>query len=225
MEGVGGEWERISSSGQFETQGNGEDCQKEKVQVVHDTPEMENVTEDGKQGLDYSRTEYPSNISSSVTPQPALAEETVCLNWSSPFSLSPRCYTFEYANIKFFWEGTRDVHSNRWAQWFMPFCHLKLIARIPGIESEDILIGQYTASFATRKFGELWIFDSAVAKLLGHHSPWAGQTAASERDVRETRLHELIMTTAICMIIGERGKRNTLVFLLTLAAEGGGGAG
>jgi hypothetical protein len=190
---------------------------KEKAKFVHDTPEME-ITKDEKQGLD-SQTEWPSSPYSE-TPQPAVAEEAIRLNWSSPFSLSPRRYTFEYANIKFSWEGTRDVHSTRRAKWIMPFCHLKLIARVPGIE-RDVLVGQYTASFATRKFGELWIFDSVVAKLLYGHSSWTKQAADSERDVRETRLYELIMTTAICMIIGERGKRNTLLALLALAAEGG----
>ncbi|KXG52084.1 uncharacterized protein PGRI_083680 [Penicillium griseofulvum] len=184
-------------------------AERENMQVVHDTPKIK-ITEDGKQGLD-SRTEYPSSPYS-ATPHPALAEEAVRLSWRSPVSLSPRRYTFEYANIKFSWEGTRDVHSTRRAKWIMPFSHLMLIARLPENESEDILVGQYTASFASCKYGELWVFDSAVAQLLDGHSS----------DVRETRLYELIITTAMCMIIGERGKRNTLLALLALLAEGGG---
>ncbi|KAJ5817293.1 hypothetical protein N7447_009526 [Penicillium robsamsonii] len=184
-----------------------------------------NVTEARKQGLKYSQTEHPSPAPHTPILQPAVAEEAVRLNWSSPLSLNPRRYRFEYANIKFSWEGTRDIHpDNKLARWLMPFSHLKLIARLPGIESEDVFVGQYTPSFACRKFGQLWIFNSTVSKLLdGEHSfTLTQQAAASElRDVRETRLYELIMTTAVCMIIGERKKRHTLLLLLTIAAEGG----
>lgn len=105
----------------------------------------------------------------------------------------------------------------------MTLSHLKLIARLPGIESEDILVGKYTPSFAYRKFGELWVFDSAVSKLLSedHFSTCTEEAAASEfRDIRQTRLYELIMATAMCMIIGESQKRMIIMLLFTIAAEG-----
>ncbi|KAJ5371727.1 hypothetical protein N7517_003733, partial [Penicillium concentricum] len=97
----------------------------------------------------------------------------------------------------------------------------------PAVAKEAVRIRQhrvFTPSFVCRKFGQLWIFDSAVSKLLDEdHSPaWNEQAAASElRNVRKTRLYELIMTTAMCMIIGEREKRNTLLLLLIIAAAGG----
>ncbi|KAF7520265.1 hypothetical protein PCG10_009319 [Penicillium crustosum] len=208
---------------------------KQKANALDNGPVgMENVAESGKQDSSYSQTQSPSPPSYSTVrqeaiPQPAVAEEAVRLNWSSPFSLNPRRYSFEYANIKFFWKGTRDVHpDDKLARWFMPFSHLKLIARLPGIGSEDIFIGKYTPSFAYRKFGELWVFDSAVSELLGedHSSTWTEQ--ATERatrselgDIRQTRLYELIMATAMCMIIGESQKRMILMLLFTIAAEGG----
>lgn len=106
----------------------------------------------------------------------------------------------------------------------MPFSHLKLIARLPGIEIEEIFVGKYTPSFAYRKFGELWVFDSVVSELLGeeYSSTWIEQARGSQlRDIRQTRLYELIMATAMCMIIGESQKRMILMLLFTIAAEGG----
>jgi hypothetical protein len=38
-------------------------------------------------------------------------------------------------------------------------------------------------------------------------------------------MYQLIMATAMCMIIGEKEKRHTLMDLILQAAEGGGGAG
>ncbi|CAG8901422.1 unnamed protein product [Penicillium egyptiacum] len=203
---------------------------KENAKALDDDPiQTENVAEDEKKSLGYSQSHCPSpppysEAPRAAIPQPAVAEEAVRLIWSSPFSLNTRRYTFKYANIEFFWKGTRDVPEKQLARWLMPFSHLKLIARLPGIESEDILVGKYTPSFACRKFGELWIFDSVVAKLLddGHSSTSTEQAVVSElRGIWETRLYELIMATAMCMIIGEAQKREILLLLLTIAAEGG----
>lgn len=148
--------------------------EKQKAKALDNGPVgMENITEAGKQDSSYSQTKFPSPPSYSAVqqeamPRPAVAEEAVRLNWSSPFSLNTRRYSFEYANIKFSWKGTRDVHPvDKLARWFMPFSHLKLIARLPGIESEETFVGKYTPSFAYRKFGELWVFDSVVSELLG----------------------------------------------------------
>jgi hypothetical protein len=225
-------WRVWGESGKrYHRQVNAQRKEKKNAEGLDDYPvEMEEVTEDGKHDLSYSQKQDPSPPSYSaspqtVIPQPAVAEEAVRLNWSSPFSLNTRRYSFEYADIKFFWKGTRDVHPDKqWAKWLMPFSHLKLIARLPGIESEDILVGQYTPSFALLKFGELWIFDSVVAKLLGEDdsSALTEKGGVGElRDIRKTRLYELVMATAMCMIIGEAQKREILIALLALAAEGG----
>lgn len=69
-----------------------------------------------------------------------------------------------------------------------------------------------------------WVFDSAVSELLGedHFSTCTEEAAASElRDIRQTRLYELIMATAMCMIIGESQKWIITMLLFTIAAEGG----
>jgi hypothetical protein len=225
-------WRVWGESGKrYHRQVNAQRKEKKNAEGLDDSPvETEEATGDGKQDLSYSQKKDPSPPPYSDSPQavrsqPAVAEEAVRLNWSSPLSLNTRRYSFEYADIKFFWKGTRDVHPDRqWAKWLMPFSHLKLIARHPGIESEDILVGQYTPSFALLKFGELWIFDSVVAKLLGEDdsSALTEQGAVGElRDIRKTRLYQLVMATAMCMIIGEAQKREILIALLAIAAEGG----
>ncbi|CAG8100012.1 unnamed protein product [Penicillium nalgiovense] len=225
-------WRVWGESGKsYHRQVNARRKEKKNTKVTDvDSVEMKKVTEDEKQDLGDSQTQGPSPPSYSASPQvaipqPAVAEEAVRLNWSSPLSLNTRRYSFEYGGIKFYWKGTRDIHPDKqWAKWLMPFSHLKLIARLPGIGSEDILVGQYTPSFACRKFGELWIFDSVVARLLGEDgsATLTEQGAVSApRDIRKTRLYETIMATAMCMIIGEAQKREILIALLAIAAEGG----
>ncbi|KZN84570.1 hypothetical protein EN45_087110 [Penicillium chrysogenum] len=224
-------WRVWGESGKrYHRQVNARRKEKKTAESMDSDPvQMEEANEHGKHDLSYSQGQDHSPPSYSAAlqtvPQPAVAEEAVSLNWTSPLSLKTRRYSFEYANIKFFWKGTRDVHPDKqWAKWLMPFHHLKLIARLPGVGSEDVLIGQYTPSFAYRKFGELWIFDSVVAKLLGEEgsSALTGHGVVDEvRDIRKTRLHELIMATAMCMIIGEAQKREILIALLAIAAEGG----
>ncbi|KAJ5555768.1 hypothetical protein N7535_008201 [Penicillium sp. DV-2018c] len=186
---------------------------------------MGNTAESDEQGpdlTDMKALDPPSYsaVPPPVVPQPAVAEEAVRLKWASPFSVHPRRYTVVYANIEFTWEGTRDVHpDNKWAKIFMPFHHLKLIARLPGHE-DGRLVAQYTPSFACRKFGQLWVFDSVVAEVL-ERSPLSSTLTEDSRDVRETRLYDLIIGTAVCMILGEWQKRMVLAALLALVAEGG----
>jgi hypothetical protein len=164
-------------------------------------------------------------------PRPAVADEAFRLSWTSPFSVNTRKYSFSYAGIEFFWEGTRNMHSAyKWARKLMPFNHLKLIAKIPGVAEEKIFVAQYTSSFGPRKYGELWVFDSAVSDLLertGHPAEWAKRTEGNGVfsldgmwDIRQTRLYSLIMATAMCMVIGERQKRLTLWLLFLTVSLG-----
>lgn len=163
--------------------------------------------------------------------QPARADEVVKLKWSSPF-INPRRYHFRYAGITFFWEGTRDLHENeKWSRRLLPLHHLKLVAEIPG--KQRLFLAQFTSDFSSKKFGKLWVFDSAVSKLLETVDRFQG-TDDSEfelgvksrtffTDIRETRVYELIMATAMCMVVGEWQKRLTLWFILILIGESGRG--
>jgi hypothetical protein len=84
-----------------------------------------------------------------------------------------------------------------------------------------------------RKFGELWVFDSAVSSVLkeaGNSSLWSKKNDEDEvfqldadNDIRETRLYCLVMATAMCMVISEWQKRMVIFTILAIAAEGGGG--
>ncbi|KAJ5124950.1 uncharacterized protein N7515_008775 [Penicillium bovifimosum] len=186
-------------------------------------PEIGHTTDTAESEKQLNPTDIkasPPSYSAALSPrpQPAVAEEAVRLNWTSPFSTHPRRYAFEYANIEFIWEGTRDVYpDNKWAKIFMPFHHLKLIARMPGW-GNGRLVAHYTPSFACRKFGQLWVFDNVVSEL---EQSLNSSTLEEERDVRETRLYDLVMATAVCMILGEWQKRTVLLALLALVAEGG----
>jgi hypothetical protein len=183
--------------------------------------------------LDYSQTLGSKSTSEDPVPQPAVAEEAVRLVWDFPISSNPRQYSFEYADIKFTWEGTRDLHSNnKWAKILMPFNHLRLLATLPGRENEPVFIAQYTSSFACRKFGELWVFDSTVSSILketGNSSLWSKRNDEDEvfqldpdNDIRETRLYDLVIATAMCMIISEWQKRMALLMIFIIAGEVGG---
>ncbi|KAJ6010063.1 hypothetical protein N7522_005079 [Penicillium canescens] len=196
------------------------------------TSESEEATFNEKR-LDYSQAPESKSTSEDSVPLPAVAEEAVRLVWDFPISLNSRQYSFKYADIKFTWEGTRDLHSNsKWAKRLMPFNHLRLLARLPGRENEPVVIAQYTSSFACRKFGELWVFDSAVSSVLkeaGNSSLWSKKNDEDEvfqldpdKEIRETRLYFLVMATAMCMVISEWQKRMVIFMILAIAAEGGG---
>ncbi|KAJ5040799.1 hypothetical protein NUH16_011091 [Penicillium rubens] len=160
----------------------------------------------------------------SLAQQPTVADGTFLLKWSSPFSLSTRCYCFQYAGVLFSWEGTRDLHPDyKWNRRLMPFSHLKLIAKIPGVSTEELFIAQYSSSLGDEKYGELWVFDSALTKVLemtGHPLKWMKRTEEGGRfsldlrwDIRQTQLYDMVIASAMCMIIGERHKR-ALIWLI-----------
>ncbi|KAJ5316330.1 hypothetical protein N7476_006637 [Penicillium atrosanguineum] len=166
--------------------------------------------------------------------QPAGAEEVIRLKWSSPL-MNARRYHFLYAGITFFWEGTRDLHVNeKWSRRLMPLNHLKLIAELPG--GERLFLAQFTSDFSSKKFGKLWVIDSAVSKLLEIVDPFQGpddsgsvvgfKSQPQSINLRESRFrfNEIILATAMCMVIGEWQKRLTLWFIVILIAESGKGA-
>jgi hypothetical protein len=113
----------------------------------------------------------------------------------------------------------------------MPFNHLKLVAKLPGQDEDVMFIGQYTSSFGSKKFGQLRLLDSVISSLLDKSengslrmrqvTPGGNRRYDPELDIRETRLYEMIMGTAICMVIGEWEKRMVVFCILMLIAESG----
>ncbi|KAJ5675178.1 uncharacterized protein N7477_005112 [Penicillium maclennaniae] len=163
--------------------------------------------------------------------QPATAEKVVKLKWSSPLT-NARRYHFCYAGTRFFWEGTRDLHVNeKWSRRLMPLNHLKLVVELPG--RERLFLAHFSSDFSSKKFGKLWVVDSSVTKVLemvevhrgldGSDPKVSFKSQSESTNLRESRLrvNEIIIATAMCMVIGEWQKRLTLWFIIMLIAESG----
>jgi hypothetical protein len=173
-----------------------------------------------------------------------IIDEVIHFKWQSPFSTKTRQYQFTYAGIEFSWKGTGTVKESRTCGFMLHFNHLKLIARVPlngsfgelkSLEApqhenaaapfRDFCLGKYTSSLGNHKAGMLDLYDPAIHRLLisyilpnNDSNIWV--------DVKRTRLYDIIVSTAICMIVGEQQKRKTLRKILEIAAsEGGGNAG
>lgn len=183
---------------------------------------------------------------------PARAEEVVYLKWTSPLSHNTRRYHFRFEGIDFYWKGTGTVKETRTCGFFCHFNHLKLVARLPSLAEtqegasavqSEVCLGKYTSSIATKKSGKLDIFDGAVWRLISEHMPTSLDEASSVRSpfdarteaarevakvygVKRTLLYQVIVATAMCMIIGEKQKRDTIKEILeTAAGEAGGASG
>jgi hypothetical protein len=177
------------------------------------------------------------------------ADEVVYLQWTNPWSRHTRQYHFEYAGIDFYWKGTGMTKESRKLGMLLRFNHLKLVAKLPGngkdVEQSrpEVCLGKFTSSIAKQKNGSLNLFDSVILQMLEEHAPLVlasgtlqdevvggdgfaveGELAKIARMKRST-MYQLIVATAMCMIIGEKEKRHTLMDLILQAAEGGGGAG
>lgn len=160
--------------------------------------------------------------------EPKFADEAMQLKWSSPF-LNPRRYEFEYAGIRFSWEGTRDLPvENKLARLLLPLSHLKLVAHLPG--SKSYIIGLFSSAINRDKYGRLWIFDNMISKVLEESGISSfrdrdqieeGAVSRSELDIRTTRVYELIMATSMCMIMGEWEKRMSVYLMILLLVIAG----
>ncbi|KAF2739769.1 hypothetical protein EJ04DRAFT_519409 [Polyplosphaeria fusca] len=171
----------------------------------------------------------------------AKADEVVYLKWVSPFSKDTRKYHFRFHGIDFYWKGTGTVKESRTCGWFVHFNHLKLVACLPQ-ESKtgptvEVCLGKYQSSVAVQKSGKLVIFDAAIARFMAENIPSAFSHSHSDEKgghddevakvtaVKRTLLHQVIVATAMCMVIGEQQKRETLRHAIALAGGEGANAG
>ncbi|PLB37129.1 uncharacterized protein BDW47DRAFT_107428 [Aspergillus candidus] len=112
---------------------------------------------------------------------------------------------------------------------FMPFHHLKLVARLPplfvGDCDSEILLAQYSSSWGSDKHGSLVILDEVVSRIFdrGRSLSESSGLRGAKRADHLKRVYDLILTTALCMIVGEEQKRKIFLAVLALIAEGGGG--
>ncbi|KAF2648736.1 hypothetical protein K491DRAFT_783863 [Lophiostoma macrostomum CBS 122681] len=196
-----------------------------------------------------------SELEKSEVDYPVYAEEAVYLTWTSPFSRDTRRYHFQFRGINFYWKGTGTVKETRTCGWFLHFNHLKLVAQIPAprdrkgssdsVLEPEVCLGKYTCSIATKKSGKLDLFDEAIWRLVSEHMPDLLAPGLSDDDdgmsetgsaggelsmtqasaVKKTLMYQLIVATAMCMVIGEKQKRETIKKIIELAVtEGAGGA-
>ncbi|KAF2178360.1 hypothetical protein K469DRAFT_676094 [Zopfia rhizophila CBS 207.26] len=182
---------------------------------------------------------------------PVSADEVVYLKWTSPFSRDTRRYHFQYAGIDFYWKGTGTVKESRTCGFCLRYNHLKLVARLPmyhEIKQEsatqpEVCLGKYTCSIAARKSGKIELYEGAIWHLMAEYMPAAlsdlnldaqgekeengeGTQLAQVQSVKRTRLYHVIVSTAMCMMIGEKQKRETIRQILEAAvSEGAGGGG
>lgn len=177
---------------------------------------------------------------------PVQADEVVYLNWTSPFSRDTRQYHFRFSGLDFCWKGTGTVKETRRCGFAVRFNHLKLVVQAPETASEEqekalgfreVCLGKYTSSVALQKHGKLELYDAAIWRLIADHIPSAlagvedgnrESTAAEFAMVKRTHLYQVIVATAMCMVLGEKHKRETvrkiIEALITEGAMGGGGA-
>jgi hypothetical protein len=93
----------------------------------------------------------------------------------------------------------------------------------------EVCLAKYTSSIGRKKAGILQIYDDALHRLLiDGVIPLDIQKKRALEDagvvgVKKLRLYEVIIATAMCMVIGEWQKRETVWAILAAAAEGGGG--
>jgi hypothetical protein len=95
----------------------------------------------------------------------------------------------------------------------------------------EVCLARYTSSIITNKAGVLQVYDDVVYRLLMEGV--IVMDTAKKRDleasgvvgVKALRLYEIIIASALCMIIGEWQKRQVLIAILAAGGEGGSGGG
>lgn len=176
-----------------------------------------------------------------LPPTPPTAPEATSLTWTSPFSSTPRRYHFRHAGLDFHWKGTGAVQERRARGPFVRFNHLKLVVALPPGPDPDpaarteLCLARYTSALACGKAGVLELHEAPILRLLRKLGEAGGGTALGARDdddghaapapavgaaaVRCAGLYDMIVATAVCMVVGEWQKRGWLKRVLQLVAS------
>jgi len=174
-------------------------------------------------------------------------EEVVELRWVAPLSRA-REYRFHWRGFNFAWKGTGKVHS-RAKIWrpFLMFHHLKLVVTIAGkaveggkqTESSELILAMYTSAVSKRKAGRLEVFQEVLEEFLsenviptfkalhiaGHSMEKAlvdQRSNIDELKKTQQRLKDVVVATAMCMVIGEFEKRQTIISIILAATDAAG---
>ncbi|KAK3063587.1 hypothetical protein LTS18_014362 [Coniosporium uncinatum] len=173
-------------------------------------------------------TEVPSPTHSEKPVNKQLIDEVVHLDWTSPLSRNTRLYQFRYAGLEFCWKGTSTVKETRKFGSFLRYHHLKLVVKVSmnnpteetRVSHAKYCLAKYTASVAAEKAGMLEVYDTAIKCLLLEHVEAHG--GSELENVKETRVYDLVIATAMCMIVAEWQKRKTIKTLVEIALAGEG---
>ncbi|PVH69167.1 hypothetical protein DL98DRAFT_179669 [Cadophora sp. DSE1049] len=181
----------------------------------------------------------------------AKPEEVVNLKWTAPLSFRTREYRFTWRNFDFIWKGTSTVHSKKLFHPFLRYNHLKLVVLIPGKnldgqqQQEELILARYTSVVAKRKSGRLELCQQAIDSFMNENIQSLCESvqvailplsagyekeklsSAQEIDPKSAakttqRFRDVVVGTALCMIIGEFTKRQVLIQVI-LALVGAAG--
>ncbi|EAW15028.1 uncharacterized protein ACLA_004420 [Aspergillus clavatus NRRL 1] len=147
------------------------------------------------------------------------ATDTFQMAWSTPFSKQTRKYKFSYSGIEFAWKGTKNLPGDsKWPRRLMPWHHLKLVAQLPckmaKHELNEVVIAQFTCSAEADEYGSLIVLDSQLCMVLGLDTVPQSMIEERAKGTAFAKIHDVIVATAICMIVGEWQKRKTIVSLV-----------
>ncbi|RHZ47653.1 uncharacterized protein CDV56_101164 [Aspergillus thermomutatus] len=140
--------------------------------------------------------------------RPARADDAIALCWIAPLSTHTRRYQWKYAGVDLVWKGTRSLSAeHKWSKRCLPWHHLKLTARY------HLLLAMIALIKAKEKRFSLSIA-AASRRKRGNH------------DSSLIRAHDAVMATAVCMVVGEKQRRNVVYAIfkaIRKAGEDGGG--
>ncbi|KAB8238571.1 uncharacterized protein BDW43DRAFT_119688 [Aspergillus alliaceus] len=147
--------------------------------------------------------------------QPVQADEAISLNWTRPFSRRTRWYQFQYGGVELCWKGTRSLPEGRkWARRLMPIHHLKLTAKSPGDGGSEVVLAQFFCSFDWSEYGDLVILDEEVSRVFQCDVLSDDVGLYEKKGGVLDRIHEVIIATSWCMVLGEFRKRKATIELL-----------
>jgi hypothetical protein len=101
------------------------------------------------------------------------------------------------------------------------------LSTFPSKAFREICLAKYTSSIFNKKAGVLQIYDDVLHRLITEGVIPLCEEQKKELDtegvvgVKRLRLYDIIVATAMCMIIGEQQKRQLIIALITLGGEGG----
>ncbi|KAI5820792.1 hypothetical protein BZA77DRAFT_299877 [Pyronema omphalodes] len=182
----------------------------------------------GETGKAYIKNKICTKPQEDLPPHLDASQPRLVCYWNGWWT---REYAFRYGNIELKWKGTGTVRDDRkyWGRW-LRYNHLKLVAYLPlgldpGSESQEgevdekkgtddgsgmrmVVLAKYTSLLADRKVGRLAVFENGLEECF-------------QDAIEKERFRHVVVATALCMIKGEKEKRETIRAIIELTVAGG----